>query len=121
MKVDVYRNLHRKCWSVRNTKTGRVIQHLDELVLTNTTFHVHEAGRQKVLRTKQKNVHAFIRGSLAETINLDTIWKKAQYNPYTMNCFTDVNQQRVKQAKRVVFWADGQVWYNNGEYDECID
>jgi hypothetical protein len=48
MKVFVYFNLHRKCWSVKaleGPSKGRVIQHTDDIILSNCTFKVSEAGR----------------------------------------------------------------------------
>jgi hypothetical protein len=58
--VEVYRNLNRRCWSVR--AGGVVIAHADEVWLRDVEWVVHFAGRQRVLATGQKNVHAFGRG-----------------------------------------------------------
>ena len=43
---------------------GRVIGHADVVVLENIEPKVSEAGRQRVLREKRKNVHAGITGRL---------------------------------------------------------
>ena len=61
--VEVYRNLHKDCWSVRDSKTRLVISHVDYIHLHNATLVVQPAGREKVLREKRKNVHAFIKGT----------------------------------------------------------
>ena len=61
--VEVYRNLHKDCWSVRDSKTRLVINHVDYIHLHNATLVVQPAGREKVLREKRKNVHAFIKGT----------------------------------------------------------
>jgi len=63
-KVFVYWNLHRNCWSVRSKRTGLVIAHTRNLDLVDATFKVSEAGRQRVLREKRKNVHAGVEGIL---------------------------------------------------------
>jgi hypothetical protein len=63
--VEVYRNLHKDCWSVRDSKTRLVISHVDYIHLQNATLVVRPAGREKVLREKRKNVHAFIKGTVA--------------------------------------------------------
>ena len=67
MKVFVYYNLNKFLWSVKSldgpTK-GRVIAHADKLLLRDITYEVSEAGRQRVLREKRKNVHAGIVGNL---------------------------------------------------------
>jgi hypothetical protein len=63
--MQVYFNLHKKSWSVRDPRTGRVVnkgQTQCLVVLRNVTFKVSEAGRQRVLREKRKNVHAFACG-----------------------------------------------------------
>ena len=62
-KIEVYRNLHKKCFSVRHK--GKVVGYLyddEQLALTNVKFVVQPAGRAKVLRENKKNVHAFVRG-----------------------------------------------------------
>ena len=63
--VRVYRNLHRDCLSVQARVNGawRVVAHRDSVNLSNVTFKVSEAGRQRALREGRKNVHAFVVGS----------------------------------------------------------
>jgi hypothetical protein len=90
-RVQSYWNLHRKCWSVRDPKTRRVIGHTRILRLVDCRFVVNEAGRQRVLRERKKNVHAWVEGTVAPT--LDDWWdidisdltrreKEVSYNPY---------------------------------------
>ncbi len=93
MKVEVYYNLHKHCWSVRHK--GRVIKHCDHIWLTDVEFVVQPAGRAKVLATKRKNVHAFVRGT----------WEKlgfsvapnagvaVMYNPYKYSSFVRVKDE----------------------------
>ena len=64
MKVEVYRNLHKNCWSVRDCKTKKVIKHVQSAYIKNAELVVQPAGRSKVLREQRKNVHAFVRGQL---------------------------------------------------------
>lgn len=64
MIIQVYRNLHRKCYSLRDKRTRLVNAHEAALVLKEATFKVSEAGRQRVLREKRKNVHAVVEGEL---------------------------------------------------------
>lgn len=84
MKVRVYYNLHRNLLSVQSkVKSGwRVIAHEESVALRDVKFKVSEAGRQRVLKEKKKNVHAFIEGTLVkgnERISADT---PVSYNPY---------------------------------------
>ena len=93
--VEVYRNLHKKCWSVR--QGGKVKVHTSYICLQDVKFVVQPAGREKVLKEKKKNVHAFVRGYLIshKTINdgwrgLSIAWTMdvVTYNPYKHPYFT---------------------------------
>jgi hypothetical protein len=89
MKVKVYWNLHRDCWSIQHK--GKVIGHASSLMLSDVTFKVYESGRQRVLREKKKNVHAFACGTLLEK-NLekpDSMNRAISYNPYRFSFFFD--------------------------------
>lgn len=69
MKVFVYFNLHKKVWSLKargGAKNARVLAHADHVQLKNVEFKVSEAGRQRVLAEKQKNVHAGLVGELVD-------------------------------------------------------
>jgi hypothetical protein len=108
MKVFVYWNLHRKTYSIRameGAKKGLVVGHADEMTLHNVEFRVSEAGRQRVLRYKRKNVHAGVVGYIPtsdlidESIPYDTIVK---YNPYLGPKFTaGIGHVPVSSARRV--------------------
>ena len=66
MRVFVYFNLHKKCFSIKaleGADKGRVIAHRDTVVLDGCKLLVSEAGRQRVLREKRKNVHAGVSGT----------------------------------------------------------
>lgn len=58
--VRVYRNLTRGCLSVM--RRGLVVAHVESVALHGARFVVQEAGRQRVLRDRRKNVHAFVEG-----------------------------------------------------------
>ena len=87
MRVEVYFNLHKKLWSVRDLSTGLVVGHVDEIAIKDPSFAVQPAGRRKVLREGRKNVHAFVRGERIERPQLtaDDVWfgsNPVYYNPY---------------------------------------
>ena len=91
--VEVYRNLHKKCWSVR--QGGKVKVHTSYICLQDVKFVVQPAGREKVLQEKKKNVHAFVRGYLISSktmnrLNKDIEWTMdvVTYNPYKHPYFT---------------------------------
>lgn len=91
MRVEVYRNLHKQCWSVRALEgkhKGRVILHTHTLALKDAKFVVQKAGREKVLHQKRKNVHAFIRGTVHSKVwNIGNSMKQVSYNPYKADYF----------------------------------
>ena len=93
-RVQVYYNLHKKCLSIRHK--GKVIEHAQEVTLTDARFHVQQAGRERVLKQKRKNVHAYVSGKLKESFWFTQapkyIWTAKQrvaYNPYKYKSFVD--------------------------------
>ena len=86
-KVRVYRNLHKKCVSV---KQGGIVRcHATNVVLKDCKFIVSEAGRQRVREEGRKNVHAFIEGYVVDARKslelLDFGWDAVYYNPYEVD------------------------------------
>lgn len=72
MDVFVYRNLHNGMWSVRSTagyNYGRVIFHAVYVRVSFGYPKVSEAGRQRVLKEKRKNVHAGIDGRMVYLVS----------------------------------------------------
>tara|TARA_R100001594_G_scaffold137505_1_gene180601 strand:- start:57 stop:431 length:375 start_codon:yes stop_codon:yes gene_type:complete len=123
MRVEVYRNLHKQLWSVRALEgphKGRVIARCAELVIHGPTFHVQPAGREKVRKTRRKNVHAFVRGVFDEGIATSKLGGYAiTYNPYRHDTFVlardgrDVAEIRPHTAE---FRGDGTLW----AYDKVV-
>lgn len=58
--VEVYRNLHKGGFSIRCAKTKLVLAHAENVILKNVKFVVSQAGREKVVQSKRKAVHAVI-------------------------------------------------------------
>ena len=89
-RVQVYYNLHKKCLSIRHK--GKVIEHAQEVTLTDARFHVQQAGRERVLKQKRKNVHAYVSGKLKESFWFTHTWiakQRVTYNPYKYKNFVD--------------------------------
>jgi hypothetical protein len=83
--VRVYWNFHRKCYSVQQNRL--VVGYTDCISLVDVRFHVSEAGRQRVLKERKKNVHAYAIGTIK--VPEDVFWDvKIQYNPYKSKNFT---------------------------------
>jgi len=85
-RVYVYFNLHKKCWSVR--QSGRIVNHTDNVMLKDCRYLVGQAGRKKVLEEKRKNVHAGVSGYLVDNIpNVPACAGEVTYNPYKHKTF----------------------------------
>lgn len=87
-----YRNLHTGLWSV---KQGVVRFHTNCLFLKAANFIVSEKGRQRVLRERQKNVHAYVVGYICDrpdyfTVDVDCY--EVTYNPYKCRHFVTGNK-----------------------------
>lgn len=112
-KVFVYWNLHRNVWSVKNLKTDRIMMRTPTLTLKDAVFKVSEAGRQRVLREKRKNVHAGVVGYVIaggiqvgkDESGLPVVTHEAvSYNPYNGPDFINKRTgQVVTSAKYVQF------------------
>lgn len=77
--IRVHRNLHRGCYSI--VQHGRVVGHEDTFCLLNAEFRVGEKSRQRVVREKRKNVHAYVKGT-ETNVPLPSGLRKVTYNPY---------------------------------------
>lgn len=96
-KLWFYRNLRTGNFSMKKGSNGRVSP-IAFATLSGVKCHVRENGRQKVIREKRKNVHAFlIASSINVTIANDESvkrilgenvednykdWEEVTYNPY---------------------------------------
>jgi hypothetical protein len=110
-RVQVYWNLHRQCYSVR--QSGRVINHVDSIALHDVRFNVAPAGRDKVRATGVKNVHATVSGYLdlhgmMHGHNCDYV----AYNPFKYNQFVKITSNGYDG-----FYADP---VHNADYAELL-
>lgn len=116
--VQVYYNIPKHTFSIKDKKSGLVIGHSRRLALRNCKLRVSEAGRQRVIKTKTKNVHAYIEGEIEASTVHDIEGAsfglvELTYNPYKYDSFViKNNKQPVDEAKRVVFntrriWGEG--------------
>lgn len=94
--VRVYFNFHKKMISVQSKVNGRwkVVKHVEDILLKNVKFKVSEAGRQRVIKNKRKNVHAYIHGEVINTLPhpMTLVFNSVHYNPYKLERFQCQNQ-----------------------------
>lgn len=98
----VYRNLRMKdTFSIK--QRGKVVHRLTHFVAHDVQFKVSNIGRQRVLRERQKNVHAFV---VAQTFKPSRKSGKGlqriSYNPYKAGTFI-MNEKPILAAKTVLF------------------
>lgn len=105
MRVEVYKNLHasraqdRPVYSLRDARTRRVVGRAPEVLLADVRFKVSEAGRQRVLRERAKNVHAFVCGDAVDSVP-EGRWRRARYNPYEVATFVDAETGQPLEGAR---------------------
>ncbi len=93
-------------------KTRRVIDHLDQLNLSDVRFVVSKSGQQKVRERKVKNVHAFAEGywDMATTCHNPAGSVRIRYNPYQLDKFVTIDAVPVDFSDQVHFDADGKMY-----------
>lgn len=100
MKVEVYKNLHKGCWSVRHK--GKVVDYADIVFLRDAKFVVQPGGRKRVLEEQRKNVHAWVKGERIErpprNLKFESV---AMYNPYKYETFVNIMKEPIREAKYV--------------------
>lgn len=106
-KYYIYRNLRTKGFSVRYR--GLVIDRLFTFSAESVEFKVNEKGRLKVIKERQKNVHAFVvcdkykvkKYPVLSQKDIDRL-DRVMYNPYSAAHFM-CNGKKIQTAKEVIF------------------
>lgn len=116
LTLFVYRNLNRKgvVFSLKDVKSGLVVDRRNVVVIKNPLFKVSQAGRKRILETRHRVVHAGIKGKVLNKlpINLKGLKKVAfTYNPFKYEQFTTKNGKQLFQAKYVILSAEGLFAY----------
>lgn len=108
-KYYVYWNLHKNVFSVKYK--GKVIAHKHNIIGFDCEFRVSEKGRQRVLREKRKNVHAYVVcDNVVDSVDgLYTTYNcyecgSVNYNPYNNSSF--ISTQYYKDIKKPIYNAD---------------
>lgn len=117
---------------------GKVIAHAHGFLLHDVIFTVSEAGRQRVIEEKKKNVHAFVQGLVTTVFETDSsinaeVFESigaqsgagvmVSYNPYKgPNFFIKDNNKPVDAADKALVTPDG-VWVLWPRYQGklCVD
>jgi hypothetical protein len=110
-RVDVYRNLRSGNFSIR--KNGIVQCRADEILMSDVVFKVSQKSRERVLREKQKNVHAIVRGIYKGhgVKRDDSMMKQAYYNPYKVETFVDIDEKTPLTEASEAYLKENKVFY----------
>lgn len=116
----VYRNLTRKTWSIQaisGPHKGRVVAHGEDFILSDAIPFVNENGRQRVIRTQRKTVHAYLQGTIflwaqAWTQKEPIFGPAVTYNPYRRKEFyyCETGEPLPLTGKDLYFTASGFVY-----------
>lgn len=111
VRYRVYRNINNGMISIRCTKNNLVVGHAASVDLIDCKYIVFDSGRDRVLKEKRKNVHAFVEGEIVcahkfkpyrkreiiytDRVDVDGIGVgleriQIKYNPYVHDSFVNV-------------------------------
>tara|TARA_R110002020_G_scaffold15141_8_gene53751 strand:- start:1293 stop:1934 length:642 start_codon:yes stop_codon:yes gene_type:complete len=121
VRVKVYKNLHRtkagkaETYSVVDLSTGKVIAYADQVVMDDVHFRVQRRGREKVLKTKRKNVHAAVHGDLHHLSGVDREGKplKMDFRGFDVRHRQTRYEQYVRKVLQWDSYADHPVGDNS--------
>jgi hypothetical protein len=111
-QIRIYYNFTKKIFSVQEKVNGswKVVEYTNEIFIRNATFKVSESGRQRVLKQKRKNVHAFILGERFPFIPKSFVYRdEVSYNPYKQGNFMLVSENKPLDRAKYVAIIGGKV------------
>lgn len=120
MKVDIYKNLNKDCYSIRSRekdKYGKVIDHSKTIILKNVIFIVGKKGRERVLQEKRKNVHAYARGTFVSKNEIpmseegiEKEFVQIKYDPYEHDYFYRKDTLEPISEVRLLYCTKTGIW-----------
>lgn len=119
-KVYVYRNLNckfdEKSFSIM--QNGLVVGHTNNLLLFDVEFIIRKYGKLKALKTKKRNVHAFLKGYIKKGgIRVKEAYTPVIYNPFSNYGFIFKNNgQNIIKCKSVAV-KKTQILASEGIFD----
>jgi hypothetical protein len=107
-------HFYKRCFSIRDAKSKRILGYADHIVISDVKFIVHQSGRMKVLKEKKKNVHAYVKGQFLYSLQGQHagIMREAYYNPYRTEAFVDKESAGCIQHANLARCVDRRVYYS---------
>lgn len=126
LKYKIYRNLNKDCFSIlkwNSLKKGYRLQSYEKnIVATDVEFKVSQAGRQRVLKNKQKNVHAYVCCNEFIVFNPGEISvtpeSEIYYDPYKVDSFVIKNSGTSIEKTQAVALTNNKCYLIKYE---CLD
>lgn len=109
-KYYTYRNLNKGGFSVKHR--GLVVNRNDSMIIDNGEFRVSLPGRNRVLKDKKRNVHAYIVSDNFESrdFKLTKDCLEVTYNPYKAEFFyIKTSGKRIDKADKILL-KDGRAY-----------
>jgi len=109
LRHRVYWNLHKDLFSVKEHRKN--VKHIERFTMEEVSFCVAPAGRQKVLDTGVKNVHAGVTGRFIDNPPLEVVeeWTRVSYNPFRSGYFEDTQGRPCESTEMLSgFIEDGR-------------
>jgi hypothetical protein len=109
MRVVVYKNLTRGCWSIAEAigrtglRRGKVIEHRASVALSGVVFVVEEAGRLRVMRKGTREVHAWAVGAIVDGVPAGLTGEDVTYSPWRAGTFQTRGGDAVRGGRFVEF------------------
>jgi hypothetical protein len=118
IRVQVYRNLRKGCFSVRDKATRKVIGHVQEISLKDCTMHASLSGISRIRSKRRKAVVAWIEGTTFTPQDQQALSAKQHgifFNPYQNDTWVDHHGYPIARANVVQLVMAGPsawVWAN---------
>lgn len=118
--VRVFKNLKHGCYSIMQRGVVRASARV--VRLADVEFRVGEKGRQRMIRERRKNVHAFAVGHLVDYVHPSDSrdiaapeGRGAFYDPYRFESFVDSETQSPVITVRTAYFDEDGVIYSLDE------
>lgn len=109
-KVEIYRCLNRKGYVFSIRQNGKVVAHTESIVLKDCDLIVNNAGKKNCIKTKQRNVHAFVKGFITNKTDIKLTFSFIlKYNPFSPIGFHTQGENEIKKAN-VVYIQENQIY-----------
>jgi hypothetical protein len=111
--VQVYRNLNRDCFSIRDKKTGLVVAYCNTATIQNAKFVVSATGHARVLKTGVRSVHAYIEGAfLSAGEEKKEHYQRGYYNPFKTDQFIHEDTGEPIEFAKIAHCQDTRVYFS---------